>query len=47
MKIFNLERLNTALLLLNERLEVLNSLPINLVVCGGSALNYYHYPKTG
>lgn len=38
MKFFNLEKLNTALLLLNERLEVLNSQPINLVVCGGSAL---------
>lgn len=38
MKSLNKELLHTSLKLLNERLEINNSAPIKIVVCGGSAL---------
>lgn len=38
MKIFNIEKLRAALEMLNEQLELRQHPPVELVVCGGSAL---------
>lgn len=42
MKIFNEDKLNKALQLLNEQLMLQDALPVELIVCGGSALVAMH-----
>lgn len=42
MKIFNEDKLNEALQLLNEQLMLQNASPVEIIVCGGSALVAMH-----